>query len=221
MDVVIGDGDGDGATVVVVVDVVVLSGVGDGAGVVDVVVVVLLSGTGAGFTVVVVVVVEEVVDVLVVFLSSGIGLGVVVVELSGAAVVVFLSSITATVVEIMSEGAAAADWSVPHATVAIMRQDTPTTNANLEGVIIPPYCVLPRSDNFLLSPLFALHVVLLLLFLLLVWPCVYKCVFFFLVGYRSRAEFAGNRSIDCSRPGRSFLLFYVVLCWLKPNLSWH
>lgn len=139
---VIGDGDGDGATVVEVVVVVLLSGtgVGGGTGVVDVVVV-LLSGTGVGFTVVVVVV-EVVDELVVVFLSSGVGLGVVVVELlSGAAVVVFLSSIIAAVVDVMSKGTAAAAWSVPHATVAIMRQDTPTTNANLEGVIIAPFCL--------------------------------------------------------------------------------
>lgn len=147
MVVVTGDGDGEGGAAVVVV-VLSGTGVGDGAGVGAVVVVVLLSGTGVGFTVVEVVVVVD--GVVVVVLLSGVGLRVVVVVvLSGATVVVFLSSITAGVVDVGSDGTAAAAWSVPHATVAIIRQDTPTTSANLDGVIV---AFAPRSDNFLLSP---------------------------------------------------------------------
>lgn len=165
--VLFGTGVGDGAGVVLVVVVLSGTGVGDGAGVVVVVVVVLWSGTGVGFTVVVVVVLVSGARVVVVVLWSG------------ATVVVFLSSIAAGVVDVGS----VTTWSTPHARVAIIRQDTPTTIANLDGVIA---AIIPRSDNFLLS---------------LSCPPPPSPPSLALRNQNDDGRgVAGNRSIDCSRP---------------------
>lgn len=74
--------------------------------------------------------------------------------LLGSTVVVFLSSNTAGVVEVTPEGTAVT-WSVPHARVAIIRQDTPTTRANLDGVIVARFLdpiELPFITFFLFVP---------------------------------------------------------------------